>query len=316
MTLPPSGFIYNEYYLYANKQWEVIPSGVTSYAFASGIKQNAPVIITASGYETTTSTDPWGQVAGSGKWKKRAHGHFTVTAAGVYDETVEEFTMNPDSSGRVEFNQITPDILYAEYEAWPSGYYNLDTLDVDPIRHETEGGFLQITDVTEPAALGLKATQSVIKADGFHRTNFIATLYDQNFNRVKDKEIVFEVLYVYEDMTMTELDMGNLVAGKLNGSTRHVNASGYVDETIATTNINGQATATFVTNAGKFGHMAFKAYYLNASGIYDVAEILLYNVSSNQFVIDWSVLDSLDFLGGPDLVWAEDGDSLGPWPAP
>ena len=106
MTLPPSGFIYNEFYLYANKQWDVVPSGSLSHTLASGVLQNAPVIITSSGYETTTPSEPWGQIGGSGRWTKRGHGFFTVTPAGVYDTSVNEFTMNPSAAGKIEFNQV------------------------------------------------------------------------------------------------------------------------------------------------------------------------------------------------------------------
>ncbi len=100
VDLNASGFLAREYYLYADKQWETLPIGISSYSLDSGVKQNAPIVITSSGWETTKPTDPWAQVEGSGKWQKRGYGFFTVTPAGVYDTSVKEFTVNPSSSGK------------------------------------------------------------------------------------------------------------------------------------------------------------------------------------------------------------------------
>lgn len=292
----PSGIIYDEYYLYAEKQWEVIPSGVSVYVTASGMKQNAPVIITASGYSTTRPEDPWGQMEGSGKWTQRAFGHFTVDAAGAYDSSCYEYAIDPASSGKLVFNQYTPEILYVEYESSASGYYFVDTIDINPIMREIDGGFLQISEITEPAYLSLEATQSILKADGFQRALLTATLWDRNLNRVKDKQVVFEMLFNINSVTGPWEDMGSLIPGKLEGSTYKVHPSGFVSETIATTNNFGQCTATFLTSPNKDGLASFKAYYLDASGIYDIIDIVMYRWTRGPFILDQSILDGLDYL--------------------
>ena len=305
MTLPPSGFVYDEYYLYANKQWEVIPSGVMTYSLASGVMQNAPIIITSSGYDTTTPDDPWGQLEGSGKWRKRGHGFFTVTPAGVYDTTVEEFTLNPATSGKIEFNQTLTEPVYAEYEAWPSGYYNVENININPIMRETDSGFLQITSVGEPTHLSLKATQSILKGDGFHESKLMATLYDQNLNRLENKRIIFEMMFDLNEHAGPFPDTGYLIPGKLDGATYKIHPSGFVSETDAYTDRFGQATAQCSTFASRDGWMVFKAYYAEASGIFDTTEVIAYRWRRGAFILDYSMLDSLAYLD--DVAWSASG---------
>lgn len=292
----PSGIIFDEYYLYAEKQWEVIPSGVSLYMTASGILQNAPVIITASGYSTTRPEDQWGQMEGSGKWTNRAFGNFTVDAAGEYDTSRYEYALDPSSEEKIVFNQTTAEILYVEYEASASGYNYVDTIDINPVMRETEGGFLQITDITDPAYLSLTATQSILKADGFQRSLLTATLWDNDLNRVKDKTIVFEMLFNRDPVTGPWTDIGQLQVGELDGQVYKIHPSGFVSETTAVTNNFGQCTATFLTNPNKDGIASFKAYYLSASGIYDIIDIAMYRWSSGPFILDQSILDGLDYL--------------------
>ena len=305
MTLPPSGLIYNEYYLYANKQWEVVPSGSMSYTLASGVLQNAPVIVTSSGYTTTTPAEPWGQIGGSGRWDKKGHGFFTVTPAGVYNTNFQEFTMNPAAEGKIEFNQALEVPVIVEYEAHPSGYYNVSNINVNPVMRETDSGFLQITSIGEPTHLSLKATQSVLKGDGYHSANLIATLYDQNLNRINDKKIIFEMLFDLNAYSGPNTDTGYLVPGKDDGEIYGVHPSGFVYETLAYTDTFGQASAKCNTFVNKDGWMVFKAYYAEASGVFDTTEILAYSWKSGLFILDYSMLDSLDYLG--DVAWSASG---------
>jgi len=305
MTLAPSGFINKEYYLYSDKQWEAIPSGVISYSLASGIMQNAPVVITSSGWEGTNPEDPWALLEGSGKWDPRGYGFFTTTLEGNYDTSVKEFSVNPGASGKLEFNQRTTDILFVEYEAGPSGYYSVDTINVNPIMRETDSGFLQIANVGPPAYLNLKATQSILKGDGYHTSNLMATLYDQDLNRLSGKEIVFEMLFDLADYSGPFTDTGYLIPGKIDGEVYKVHPSGFVSETIATTDNFGQATASCSTFAHRDGWMVFKAYYLGASGVFDVTEVVAYRWRRGQFILDYSMLDGLDYLD--DVPWASGG---------
>ena len=294
----PSGIIFDEYYLYAEKQWEVIPSGVNMYITASGMLQNAPVIVTASGFSTTTPEDPWGQIEGSGKWTYRAFGQFTVDAAGAYDISRYEYTVDPSASGKVVFNQETPEITYVEYEASASGYHYVDTIDLNPIMRETDGGFLQIAEVSDPAYMQLESTQSILKADGFQRATLTATLYDGLLNRVQNKTVVFEMIFNVDSVSGPWEDIGYLEYGALDGSDLVINASGNPIETLATTNTFGQCTATFLTNQDKDGRAIIKAYYLDASGVSDYVDIVMYQWTRGPFVLDVSLLDSLDYLVG------------------
>ncbi len=305
MTLPPSGFIYNEHYLYADKQWESVPSGVSVYALSSGVLQNAPVVATSSGYETTAPGDPWAQLEGSGKWQKRAYGYFTVTAAGEYDTSVREFTMNPASSGKIEFNQTLDEPVFVEYEAWPSGYYDVANININPVMRETDSGFLQITSVGDPAHLSVKATQSILKGDGFRKANIMATLYDENLNRLADKKIIFEMMFHIGDHAGPFEDTGYLIPGRLDGDTYKIHPSGFVSETYAYTDKFGQASTHFTTFEAKDGWSVFKAYYAEASGVFDTTEIVCYRWRRGPFILDYSMLDGLDYLD--DVAWTASG---------
>ena len=306
MTLPPSGFKYNEYYLYANKEWEVVPSGVIAYTLSHEVMQNAPVIVTASGYDSTTSDEPWGFVDGSGKWKKRGQGFLTTMSDGSYDTTVKEFTMNSESSRKIEFNQELSEIVYVEYESCPSGYYKVADLNVNPIMRETDSGFLQIKSVGDPAYLSLKATQSILKGDGHHTSRLMATLYDADLSRLEGKQIIFEMLFDLGDGSAgPHTDTGYLIPGRLNGDVYGIHPSGFVYEAVAYTDKFGQASTDCSTFKHKDGWMVFKAYYAQASGIYDTTEIIAYRWRSAQFVLDYSMLDGLDFLD--DVAYSASG---------
>ena len=55
MRPEPSGMgLYKEHYLYSDKAWEMAPSGFSYYNLHGTPKQNAPIVVTSSGFETTT----------------------------------------------------------------------------------------------------------------------------------------------------------------------------------------------------------------------------------------------------------------------
>ena len=171
---------------------------------------------------------------------------------------------------------------------------------------ETESGFLQITSVGDPAYLNLKATQSVIKGDGHHTSKLMATLYDDQLNRIANKAVIFEMMfYLGDGSSGPYTDTGYLIPGKLNGGVYSVHPSGFVSETYATTDNFGQATADVNTFSARDGWMVFKAYYAQASGIYDTTEIVAYRWRRGPFILDYSMLDGLDFLD--DVPWASGG---------
>jgi hypothetical protein len=305
MLLSTSGFVYNEYYLYADKQWEVIPSGVKTFELRKPILQNAPVVVTSSGWQVSGPEDPWTYIGGSGKWDKRGYGHFTITPAGVYDTSVKEFSVNPSSSGRLEFNQRTTENLTVEYEAFPSGYYYVDDFNVNPIMREVESGFLQICELGSPTHLSLKSTQSILKGDSFHRANLIATLYDSDLKKIEGEKIIFEMLFYVDPDAGPYEDVGYLIPGLIDGETYKIHPSGFVSETYAYTNKFGQATAQFCTFAKRDGWAVFKAYYAEASGIFDTTELVCYRWRRGPFILDYSMLDGLDYLD--DVAWTPSG---------
>jgi hypothetical protein len=84
-----------------------------------------------------------------------------------------------------------------------------------------------------------------------------------------------------------------------------IHPSGFVYETSAYTDKFGQASADVSTFAHRDGWMVFKAYYAEASGIFDTTEVIAYRWRRGQFVLDYSMLDGLDFLD--DVAWSASG---------
>jgi hypothetical protein len=289
----PSGIIYDEYYLYSEKAWEMASVGLSTYTLASGVLQNAPIVVTSSGYEMSTPDSPWAQVSGSGKYTKRGFGMFTKLEDNTYDTSRNEFALHPDNSKKIIFNKSLEENVYIEYEAGPTGYYILDDLDINPIRNEFDGGFLSHTQITDPEHLYLMVSQGTLYADGFSSSKAIATLFDNDFDRVPDKQVVFELTYM-TDGDWSEL--GYLVPGTSTGSTYKIDASGYVYSIIETTNRKGEASVDYKTFDKKTGIQSIKAYYLDASGVFDLADIAQYYISSDPFTLDMSLLDTLDYL--------------------
>ena len=288
----PSGFqLYQEYYLYSEKAWEMAPSGVSFYNLARGVQQNAPIIITASGLENTTAAQPWGQISGSGKYDKVGYGFFHLLDNGQYDVDSREFSLHPDSSGKIVFNGILRENVYIEYEAGASGYYIMDSIDYNPIRNEVQGGFVHFSQTTEPASLFLSASRGSIRADGYQGCEITATLYDEDFDRVPEKTIVFEVQNLIGGNWS---ELGYLSPNS--GSVTVLDASGNPIEVTETTNRRGQAHVHWTSIDKKAGIAQVKAYYSEASGIYDTVRFAQYYLSSEPFTLDLSLLDTLDYL--------------------
>jgi len=293
----PSGMRYTEYYLYSDKAWEMAPSGVSSFNLAHAVQQNAPVIVTASGYETTDSTQPWGQVRGTGKYNKVGYGYFTLLDNGQYDSNALEFALHPDSSGKIAFNGTLRENVYIEYEAGPSGYYIMDTIDYNPIRAEVGGGFVHFSETTAPAYLYLAASQSEIRAEGSRGCKFTATVYDEDFDRVPEQTIVFEIqnLLPALDASGAWSELGYLVTSTT-GTGVLSDASGQMIELSEVTSRRGEVTTRYTANDIKTGITQVKAYVLGASGVYDTARVAQYYLNQEPFILDLSLLDTLDYL--------------------
>ena len=284
-----SGFKYIEYYLYSEKAYEVAASGASYYLLNHGVYQNAPIVVTSSGCETTSVSDAWAQIDGSGKYNKVGYGDFSTLADGSFDSSAKEFALHPDSSGKLMFNQTLSEHVFVEYESGPSGYYLLDSLDFNPIRGQVETGFVHFSDVTDPASLYLMTSQSTIKADRKQRAKLTASLFDIDFDRVADRKIVFEVQSVNEYTTLGYLEPGGGTVTKSDGS-------GLPIEITETTDTRGEAHVKYLGLQGNPGIQQLKAYYLDSSGIYDTVQIGQFYFSEGPFVLDLSLLDTLDYL--------------------
>jgi hypothetical protein len=289
-ALDPSGIIYSEYYLYSDKVWEAIPSGVTFFNLSTPVQQNAPIVVTSSGYEVEL-TSPWAKTQGTGKWEKVGFGSFTTKADGTYDTAHNEFALQPDASGKLIFNKMLGEHLYVEYEGGPSGYYTMTSLDYNPIRNEVGGGFVHFSRVYDATSLFITSSQGSILADGFQGCTLTATLYDKNFDRVADKDIIFEMLYLTNS---NWAELGNLLP--THGIATSLDASGVAYKIKETTNGRGEARAKYVTHYQKAGVQWVKAYYNDASGISDITNFAQYFMSVAPFTLDISMLDSLDYL--------------------
>lgn len=280
---------YLEYYLYNDKGWEMAPIGVSEYTLASGVQQNAPVVVTSSGAETTSISDPWAQISGSGKYDKTGFGHFATLGDNSYDTSRDEFTLHPDSSGKLLFNKTLTENVFIEYEAGASGNYILDSLDFNPVRGMTGGGFLHVSEITDPTSLFLTTSQSTLMANGFQKATITAKLFDVDYDRVPDKSIVFEMQSVNDYSTM-----GQLYAH--DGTVRQSDASGIPIAITETTDGNGEAHVKYLAWEEKTGVQDIKAYYLDASGVYDVVQIAQFYWGEGPFTLDISLLDTLDYL--------------------
>ena len=284
--------MYNEYYLYSDKVWEAIPSGVSFFSLAQPNIQNSPVVVTSSGYEVGLD-DPWAKTEGEGKWTKVGFGSFTKTTTGAFDTSKKEFALQPDASGKLLFNQMLRENLLVEYEGGDTGYYTMTSLDYNPVRNEVSGGFVHFSRLSDPRSLFLSASQGSILADGFQGCELTATLFDKNFDRVPDKNIVFEM----RSLTNGDwAERGHLIPH--DGTVLSLDSSGVAYRVQESTNGRGEARASWITHKGKNGIQYIKAYYAEASGIYDITSFVQYHWTSGPFILDVSMLDSFDYLVG------------------
>lgn len=297
---PPSGFMYNEYYLYSDKVWEMVPSGVSSFALRTPPLQNAPIVLTASGYETTLP-DPWARLGGEGKWDKVGFGNFTTSASGAFDTVYREFALHPTASGKLVFNQLPQENLFVEYEGGPGGYYIMDGIDYNPIRNEVRGGFVHFSLLTEASTLFLNSSARSILADGFRGCVLTATIYDKNFDRIPGQDIIFEIQTLVPGTTPASgvysglySELGYLTPNV--GSAVATDASGAVIQVRETTDISGTAHVHYMANQYKTGTMFVKAFYEPASGIYDTTNFAQFYYMVGPFILDISLLDTFDYL--------------------
>jgi len=297
MRFDPSGFqLYKEYYLYSDKSWEMAPAGVSYYDLAGSPKQNAPIVVTASGLETTTPTEPWAQVSGSGKYEKIGFGYFDLTPSGDYNPASYEFALHPGASGKIIFNGVLTENVYIEYENGPSGYFIMDTIDYNPVRNEVEGGFVHFSQTTDPTNIFVNVAQESVRGDGFHGVKISASVYDSDYDRVPERDVIIEI----ESLSEATDTVGNYAReGFLQpnvGTVYSVDASGSVYAVKERTNRRGEVFANYLTFPSKTGIVKIKGYVLAASGIYDDASFMQYYMSVGPFILDISLLDTLDYL--------------------
>ena len=290
------GLRYNEYYLYANKMWEMAPSGVSFINLSKPVLQNAPVVVTASGYETTTAEQPWAQTSGYGKYDKMGYGYFNLLENGQYDPDRLEFSLHPDSSGKLVFNGILRENVFIEYESGPSGYYIMNTIDYNPLRNEVGGGFVHFSETTDPASMYLSASQTSVRADGFQGYSVTATLYDSDFDRVPEKNVIFEIQNLESALGITGYWSALGYIRPNQGTATRIDASGQVIEIQEVTSRRGEAHIHYTTNNMKSGISQIKAYYLDASGLYDVVAVGQFYMNTGPFILDVSLLDTLEYL--------------------
>lgn len=290
----PSGTVYGEYYLYSNKAWEMAPSGVSFVNLQNAIMQNAPIVITPSGYETTSPVEAWAKVSGAEKYQKVGYGYFDVLPNGQYDPESKQFAMSPDASGKLVFNGPLRENVYIEYEAGASGYYIVNTIDYNPIRAEVAGGFVHFSQTTEPAFISLSASQTSLIADGYDNCTITAILFDADLDRVPNKGVIFEIQNLPLDYWS---EYGYLTPNE--GTVLVSDPSGYAVYVEEQTNSRGEVHVHYVTHESKAGVPQIKAYYddpAGASGVYDIVGFYQFYLSSQPFTLDVSLLDTIDYL--------------------
>jgi len=296
IPLNPSGIIYSEHYLYSEKAWEMAPSGASYFDLQNDPLQNAPIVVTSSGYETTTPDNPWAKTDGYGKYEKVGFGYFDLTPSGAYDPYSKQFSLHPQGGNRVVFNGVLTENVYIEYEAGPSGYYLMDSIDYNPVRNEVSGGFVHFSEITAPETIFITASQDSIRADGRQGCMLTVSLLDADFDRVPDKDVVIVIdeLLPAEGGPGVWSELGTLTPS--HGSVSLIDASGSPYGVIETTNRRGECSARYNTIAGKTGIVQVKAYVLDNEALYDTVNFAQFYYSAEPFVLDLSLLDTLDYL--------------------
>jgi hypothetical protein len=295
-----TGLRYHEYYLYSEKAWELAPSGASEYQLSQQPLQNAPVVVTPTGMQITSPMDTWSKVSGPEKYEKVGYGYFTLLPDGSYDRSVKQFSIFPDSSGAMLFNGPLKEDVYIEYEAGANGYHLLDSIDYNPIRNEVDSGFLHFSKVTDPAHISVMPSRTQVKADGIQGVKLTATVYDEDYDRVPSKNVVFEVenLVSYGTSPSGAVPPWSALGGLLptTGQCLTVDASGQCVRVLELSESRGEAYVNWKSNIGQAGTPIIKAYYQEASGVFAEAGFLQYYIKSDPFVLDVSQLDTYDYL--------------------
>lgn len=286
MYLPTPPFNYKELYLYSQKQWEVVPSGVSDYSLSYAVTQNAPIVVTSSGYETTRSVDPWAQVAGERKYNKVGYGYFTELPGGGVDTSEREFALHPDSSGRLIFNQMLDENVVVEYESGPSGYYIATGIDLNPMENQTDGGFIHLSSSKDPTTIHVASNRGDINANGSEYARITATLYDDNFDRVSGAGVIFLI---------ADSILGTLQIEE--GTVYSTDPSGYIVGVRAVTDGKGYARVIYLPNYGQSGEAVIGAAWEgNTSDVQNWTTVVQNFIVAYPFVLDSSLLDTWDYL--------------------
>jgi hypothetical protein len=130
-----------EYYLYAHKAVETIPSGSTTYTLTDQSDLSGPVVITtepAGADPSGVDGNPFAQVTDTigSKW------HKVLTLTGVS----REFTYDPDTAA-IELSEIAPSGTSICYESKDdSYYYEMGKYDFNPQHAVAHNGLLYISE--------------------------------------------------------------------------------------------------------------------------------------------------------------------------
>ena len=286
MFISPSSFFYGEYYLYSQKNWEMAPSGASSYVTASGMMQNAPVIITSSGYQETQPSDPFARYDGRGKYKKVGFGNFTLDDNGAPISNSMQFALQPNCSGYILFANPLTENVYIEYEGGQSPYYTYTAIDLNPMRNDFNSGFISFSDTTNPVSIHMSATNTLLTSDGSQKTNIIATVLDENDDACPNQPIVFSMADAY----ISYLEPINT------GVITTVDSSGHPYVISDTTNGKGQARCTYWPISGQNGSQVVIASWGLDRNVFGYVVITQSYTLGNPFVLDQSLLDSTDYL--------------------
>lgn len=277
---------YRELYLYSQKAWEVVPSGVNYYVLSSAVMQNAPIVITASGFETTEPSDPWAQVNGENKYIKVGYNDFTTTPHGDIDTSKKEFALYPLASGRLIFNQNLTESVSVEYETGPSGYYIATSLDLNPTSNETDGGFIHMSQTLSPGSIHVSANKTIINADGSQFVRVTATVYDSNYDRVPGVGVIFLIADSLLGVLSPE-----------NGTVYSVDGDGYVVGVRAVTDGKGHAKAIYTPRYEQSGEAVIAAAWEgDTENVQSWVSVIQNFLVADPFVLDVSELDTWDYL--------------------
>jgi len=255
MFISPSSFYYGEYYLYSSKNWEMIPSGNSTWVTASGMMQNAPVIITSSGVQETQPADPFARYDGQGKYKKVGFGNFT----GGQDE----FALQPACSGYIVFSRPLTENVYVEYEGGTSPYYTLTSIDLNPMRNDFSTGFISFSDATDPVSIHMEATNTLLTSTGSQKTNILATVLDENNDPCPNQGVIFSIADTYI----------SYLAPLGNGVITGLGASGYAEQITNTTDGKGNARCQYWPIHGETGAMVVIASWAYNRNIFSYVVI-------------------------------------------